>query len=252
MVEYAGSKFSSAIGVSLTENPVTLNNRLGQFHPIYFYKFNVSNRSNFNSVLNGLSKDADLALYNNSEREIATSRNRRTAQDAILRQLDPGTYYIRVNRRDQDTNFTLQLSTSTSTSTSTVDVVNPLPENVRVSRGKRNVSYQGLVNTSDNTQPDVYRFRLSRPTQLTSQLDRLTGNANLKLFKNDQRIAFSDRSGTKSETIDRMLEAGRYSIQVGIRNGSSQYRLRLSFSSPTADRSIHDSARSISGTDLFH
>jgi len=247
MVEYAGSKFSNAIRVSLAEGSVTLNSRLGQFHPIYFYEINLSNRSNFNSVLSGLSKDANLALYDDSNQEIASSRNRREAQDAILRQLDPGTYYIRVNRRDEDTNFSLQLSTSS------VNAVSPSPENIQVPRGRRNVSYQGLISTSDNTQPDLYQFRLSKQTQLTSRLDRLTGNANLKLFKNNQRIAFSDRSGTNSEAIDQRLEAGNYSIRVGIRNGSSQYRLRLSFDSPTANRSTRHSARSnSSGTDLFH
>jgi hypothetical protein len=249
MVEYAGSKFSNAIRVSLAEGSVTLNNRLGQFHPIYFYEINLSNRSNVNSVLNGLSKNANLTLYDNDEKDIASSQNKKTNQDAILRQLDPGTYYIRVNRRDQDTNFTLQLSASSP------DAVAPAqPGNIQIPKGKRSVSYRDTVSTSDpnNASTDFYRFRISTPTQFTSRLDRLTGNANLKLFKNNRPIGSSAKSGQQSESIDQMLKAGSYAIRVGISNGSSQYRLRLSFSSPTANRSIHNSARSISGADLFH
>jgi len=250
MVEYAGSKFSNAIRVSLAEGSVTLNNRLGQFHPIYFYKINVSSRINLNTVLNGLSQNANLTLYDNSEKDIASSQNKKTAQDAILRQLDPGTFYVRVNRRDGDTNFTLQLSASSPDAVAAP----PQPGNIRVPKGKRSVSYRDTVSTSDpnNASTDFYRFRISTPTQFTSRLDRLTGNANLKLFKKNQGIGSSTKSGKQAESIDQMLEPGSYSLRVGIRNGSSQYRLRLSFSSPTANRSIHNSARSISGADLFH
>lgn len=103
---------SAARSVTVGSTTSTYRDWVGTTDTNDYYKFTLSNTSNFNLTLNGLSADADVQLLNSSGTQIQASTNSSTAQENISRtNLSAGTYYVRVYPYGTaNTNYNLNLT----------------------------------------------------------------------------------------------------------------------------------------------
>ena len=75
---------------------------------------------------------------------------------------------------------------------------------------------------------DFLRFRVTKRSSFQGVLNQLKSNANLTLFNGArQQIAFSNKTGQKSESIASPLKKGAYFLKVDRRSGQTQYKLKL-------------------------
>ena len=76
-----------------------------------FFRFELNNKSSFNLALNGLSADADVAILNSRGVQIESVSVGEGSDGLINRDLDAGTYYLRVFRFEADTTpYNLEVS----------------------------------------------------------------------------------------------------------------------------------------------
>ncbi|MBE9228097.1 pre-peptidase C-terminal domain-containing protein [Phormidium sp. LEGE 05292] len=76
-----------------------------------YYRFSLSNNSNFSLTLNGLSADADVQLLDSNGNQIQTSALGGITAESITRTLNAGDYYVRVYPWGSgNTNYNLSLS----------------------------------------------------------------------------------------------------------------------------------------------
>jgi hypothetical protein len=206
-----------------------------------YYRFNLTNASNFSAYLYGLTNNANLYLYpdynnngvvdsdedpNNSS---FRSANSGTTPEFINKNLSAGNYLIIVeNNSPTSTEYELRL-------------VNESGSAVNIGELK-DVIYKDVVGFRQPTDiSDYYRFNLTNASNFSASLDRLTNNANLYLYPdyNNNGVVDSDEdpnnssfrsanSGTTPESINKDLSAGNYLIIVENNSPTStEYELRL-------------------------
>ncbi|MEB3181774.1 MAG: S8 family serine peptidase, partial [Nostocaceae cyanobacterium] len=108
--DLAGNTLASARVISVGSTTTTFSDWVGSTDTNDYYRFTLSNTSNFNLTLNGLSADADVHLLDNAGTLIQSSAAGGTAAEAISRSLNAGTYYIRVFPYSGSTNYNLNVS----------------------------------------------------------------------------------------------------------------------------------------------
>jgi hypothetical protein len=247
MVRDAGDRFSEALNIRLSrDGTATLRNSLSREDQLDFYRVRLNRRSNLTVRLDQLEDDANLAIFNSDQDRIDRSREDDEDAEFLQRLLEPGIYFIRTNRIDGNIpNYRLRVSVSPDAGNG-FDAPTP----IRVSDNRRSrFSFRDFVGTFEQQDDDdddededreivgdieqdrfdFYRFELSRPTTFRSSLEGLEDNANLALFRNRQRIAFSNAPGRRSESIERRLDSGVYFIRVDIQEGFTSYLLKTSF-----------------------
>jgi subtilisin family serine protease len=79
-----------------------------------YYRFDLSQSSNFSLSLNGLSADADVQLLNSSGTVLTSSANGGTTAESISSTLGTGTYYVRVFPYSGNTNYNLTLAAASA------------------------------------------------------------------------------------------------------------------------------------------
>jgi hypothetical protein len=247
MVSGVGKSFNKPFDIQLENNKtLTLTGELsGSFNQLFFYRFKVTRRSNFSATLDELRKNANLTLYTPGLRRIARSKRGGVNPDLIRIQLDPGTYYLRVNRIAGDTKFRLRLLEN-------VDAGNSFKGALRV-RVNENRPQQTL-NLSDTIGDkgddlDYYRFEITEPTRFRAVLDQFSSNVDIRLFNSRRRrIGLSTNGGEQSESIRQQLQAGIYFIQINLAPGVTQdttYNLTLSFTSSTLSAANNSTATAL-------
>jgi serine protease len=108
-----GSGFGQAFNLGTLNGTRSLSNFVGNTDPNDYYRLDLSAPSNLNIVLNGLSADATLQLFNSSYSQIGRSAQLGTLAESInLTALAAGTYYVQVSQASGDTNYTLNLSST--------------------------------------------------------------------------------------------------------------------------------------------
>jgi hypothetical protein len=77
---------------------------------------------------------------------------------------------------------------------------------------------------------DYYRFELREESEVGATLDRLRGNADLRLYDNRKALFFeSSNSGRRSETIETILDAGVYYLEISaVGPAKTPYKLSVS------------------------
>jgi hypothetical protein len=107
-----GNTFNSAFNLGvLNSSHRVANNFVGNTDSNDYYRFTLNNRSNFNLVLNGMSSDADVELFNSDGNLLQHSINGGTTPDIINQTLEAGVYYIRVFPwGGANTNYNLNVS----------------------------------------------------------------------------------------------------------------------------------------------
>jgi hypothetical protein len=210
--------------------------------PNDYYRITLTEGSNFNLSMTGLTADADVQFLNSLGEEIARSTDGGSNDEAInLDGLAAGDYYIRVYRYNGDTGFSLDLS-STGFS-------NLLPRETDLGTvGSTETIQTGFI--SDANTADVYHFsvdgyyragdlsRYFNSSNLSLSLTGLTADADVRIIRDvnqnglldpGEQIVHSTRSGTASETIElRGLGVGSYFAQVYQYAGETSYTLSLS------------------------
>jgi Bacterial pre-peptidase C-terminal domain. len=149
-----------------------------------------------------------------------------TTNESILKNLTPGTYYVRVNSPSgADTNYNLQLSATAipdgaGNEITTAQDIGAL--------GATAVTKNDWVGGIDNY--DYYKFSLTKNSTLNLNLSGLTQNANLHLMDSDgDQIAYSIQAGTKDESILNNLTPGTYYVRVNSPSGEdTTYNLGVS------------------------
>jgi Domain of unknown function (DUF4394)/Bacterial pre-peptidase C-terminal domain len=254
MTNNSGDKFSNAYNLKLKNGTLKLKDSVGQYSPLDFYQFRLTGRSTFACVLNGLSENADLTLYDSGRNKIADSDEDDEDAESIRQVLGAGIYFIRVNRVGGDTDYNLQFSTKK-------DAGDSFGKAFRVrspqGRSKGNFSYSDSIG-GDDDKFDFYRFQISSRSTFSSFLQGLRANADIELFNSSRkRIAFSSKGGSNSESFDKVLNAGVYFIKVLIKSSFTQYKLRYSFTSIRIDQGSNSTGTASpidfgSGSKLFN
>ncbi|MFM6455571.1 MAG: PPC domain-containing protein, partial [Planktothrix sp.] len=97
-VDNAGNEFATARDLGTLGKKQTFRDFVGDSDAIDYYRFEVTEKSSVvNLQLQGLSSNADLALYNSNGEWINSSYNQGTTPELINTPLEVGTYYIQVS-----------------------------------------------------------------------------------------------------------------------------------------------------------
>ena len=195
-----------------------------------YFRFSLSRTRGVFIQLSGLNADANLRLYDQNGRLLATQRRPSTNREHLFRQLGPGTYFVRVNAfsRFRTINYWLGFLTSDMT-----DLGN-------LSSGNGTVR-SSVSRSSDDT--DGYRFWLSGGRSMRFELTGLSADADLRLYGTDGTfIAASTRFGRSNDVIHYTLNAGTYYLRVNAysRNQSVSYRLNYGWAAPVSFRNFGD------------
>ncbi|WP_367287243.1 PPC domain-containing protein [Laspinema palackyanum] len=124
---------SEAIDVGLLNGTRTFSELVGRTDPRDYYRFNLTSPSSFNLTLDGLTADADVLLYedtnNNglidSGENISTfSQRSGIDSESISRNLPSGNYFIVVAGDAANTNYNLQFSATPGVSPQSTNPIN--------------------------------------------------------------------------------------------------------------------------------
>ena len=88
------------------------NGKLGAAKPDRFYQIRFNQRSSLNVALSGLQADANLALLDRRGKKLGQSAQAGQANESIATTVDPGTYFVRVSRRQGSTRYQLSLTSN--------------------------------------------------------------------------------------------------------------------------------------------
>jgi hypothetical protein len=232
----ASQKFSDPTDVTLRGGRITLEGTLSSSRQLAFYRIKFAHRSNLNLSLTGLSDNLDLALYKPNLDRVDRSTENDDSDESIRRLQGPGTYIVRVNRIDGTTDYKLNISVTRDAGR---DFSQALSVNSVVGATNLQGSYTirgftGISNgdtETENEHPDYYRFNLNSPATVTTRLEGLERNADLRIYNSKRNsIAFSGRGRKISEVITQTLQPGAYYVKVIPRqSGETKYRLKFSF-----------------------
>jgi len=220
--DYAGNSLSTARNINIGSSTTTFQDWVGSTDTNDYYRFNLSYNSTLNLSLNGLSADADVQLLNSYGAVIQTSANAGTSVDSILRQLDAGTYYIRVLPYSGSTYYNLNLSAVPDYAGNTLATA----RNIAVGAGT--TTFRDWVGSADTN--DYYRFSLANTSNFNLSLNGLSADADVQLLNSSGAlIQTSANAGTNVDSIIRQLNAGTYYIRVLPFSGANtNYNLNLS------------------------
>lgn len=116
-LDYAGNTTATARNIIINSNPSTYTDWVGSIDQNDYYSFNISNTSDFQLVLNGLTADADVQLLrlnnNGTTTQVGSSAASGTNAEVInINNLAAGTYMAWVYQYSGDTFYNLSLSAS--------------------------------------------------------------------------------------------------------------------------------------------
>ncbi|WP_146220251.1 PPC domain-containing protein, partial [Microcystis aeruginosa] len=109
-VDLAGNTLATARDITIGAAPTTYSDFVGSTDSNDYYRFSIGTTSNFSLNLTGLSANANVSLLDSNGRVITKSTNGGTSNESITRQLNAGTYYVRVYPRSGSTNYNLSLA----------------------------------------------------------------------------------------------------------------------------------------------
>lgn len=228
MTDSAGNTRGTARRIRLGKESSRFRDFVGSSDRDDFYRVDLRTRSSLELSLAGLSANANLELQRSDGTRVARSARSGTQSENINLTVDRGTYYIRVFRGTGNTNYRLDGVANADLAGNTRSTARRLTLSSTVQ------STPDYVGPSDRD--DFYRFTLSETQKVDLRLTGLTGNADLRLVDRlGEEVLFSSTaSGTTSERIREILDAGTYYIQVIPRGtAKAHYSLRTSATDPT-------------------
>ncbi len=110
----AGNTLATARNIGTLSSSQSFTDFVGSSDTNDYYRFDLSQSSNFSLSLNGLSADADVQLLNSSGTVLSSSANGGTTAESITSTLGTGTYYVRVFPYSGNTNYSLTLAAASA------------------------------------------------------------------------------------------------------------------------------------------
>ena len=217
-----GSTRLSAVNLGDLTNAAGVGERSGTVDSTgdRYYRFTLTVPREVRIELRNLTANADLYLEDASGRRLHASENSRIAVDSILAPLNAGTWYIRVDARD-NASIGYQLRYAREEGSTPLSAFNLGDLTNLAAAGTR----QGTVDTDSD---DYYRFTLTAARAVRIELRNLTANANLYLEDaSGRQLHSSVNAGTATESILAPLAAGTWYIRVDAAdNAAIGYQLR--------------------------
>ncbi|MFN9630062.1 MAG: S8 family serine peptidase [Cyanobacteriota bacterium] len=224
-VDNAGNTLATARNIGTLSGAQSFSDWVGSTDTNDFYRFSLSQSSNFNLSLNGLSSDADVQLLNSAGSVLVSSTNGSNASESISRLLAADTYYIRVYPYSGNTSYSLSLSATPSAPLDQAG--NTLATARDIGTLSTTQSFSDWVGRVDTN--DYYRLVLSTGSNFSLSVTGLSADADVQLLNSGgSALASSTNSGTSSEAISQSLSAGTYYVRVYPYSGATSYTLTLS------------------------
>jgi serine protease len=223
------------------------SDRVSLADPEDFYRFQLNTAGTISINLTGLTEDADLYLLDSNGNTTGLSVGYGTRNESIDRFLNAGVYYVKVRsffgENSTDYNLSMNVGGTALDPGSTIATARNFGNLSRSSW-----SVDEFVGRSDSS--DYYRFELTENGAFSLDLTGLSSDIDVMLYdRSGNLIDYSLNLGSQSESIDRFLEAGSYSLRVYSWIGSSNYNLAVQTGTPS-----YSGNRILSGTfgaDIF-
>ncbi|MBE9178386.1 DUF4394 domain-containing protein [Oculatella sp. LEGE 06141] len=106
------NNFNRAGNLGLLRGVRAVSDSVGANDKIDFYRFRVNARSSFQGAIKQLKSNVDFFLFDGNRKRIGASTKPGKQNESINTILDPGTYFVRINRKSGSTNYRLRLATS--------------------------------------------------------------------------------------------------------------------------------------------
>jgi Calpain family cysteine protease/Bacterial pre-peptidase C-terminal domain len=207
----------------------TISDSIGGTDANDYYKFSLTNAAQLNLTVDGLTADANVQLLDSNASVIQTSANTGNTAETISRQLNSGTYYLRVYPNGStSSNYNLNIATA-ATSSTTPNTTPNLTTIANDPDGRLEVARNITLNStqqvwSDSVGPtdlhDYYRFNLKDKSVFQLSLFDLTSDAHVELLNSNGKILQGSYIGGRvTETIASKLDVGDYFIRVFANSG---------------------------------
>ncbi len=239
-----GNTPQTALNAGVLTGTQIFNQSISPSNPNDYYRFSLSGPTNLNVVINGMTQDATIELFldsnndglvNTTER-VGISTQPGTLQDSITGFFTAGNYFVNVSQGvpGAETPYNLNLIATPITG----DIGGNSPNtatNVGILSGTRRVD--DFVGNADAQ--DYFRFVLNDVRNVNLLLTGLNDDADLRLYQTTNNngaieqgnlIAQSIQSGTTPEALNRTLTPGDYLVLVspGFQGVNTNYSLTLS------------------------
>ncbi|MCP9296423.1 MAG: PPC domain-containing protein [Planktothrix agardhii LY1] len=210
-----------------------------------YYELNLTKNSEVSISLDGLTQNANIKLLGKDGKNIEfSSSNLGKEREEITTTLDKGKYYVLVEPyQTERTSYNLSVAADAQI----IDKDGSLPGK-KLNIGKSVTDSIGVKTGKRIDQDDYYNFELKKESEITLNLQKLTQNADIELYGEDgtTQILASNNSGNKAETINSILDPGKYYVRVkSVGKNNTEYRLSL-----TANTKIGEQDDQIPGTNL--
>jgi RHS repeat-associated protein len=217
-----------------------------------YYKFTIADNSTVNLKLSGLSEDANLSLLNNRGTNILTSINTGSSDENISRNLQKGTYFVRVDggiglfgfpgapgspSNAKITNYKLDVSAvsiGAPPADNAGESINKARDLGVISEPQQITDYIGNFNGLSNDSSDYYKFRVTTDSFLGVNFTDTAINPNLQLFNSAGKVISTPLSFTNiaNTSISQGITAGTYFLSV-TPNGNVGTNYKLNIAVPT-------------------
>lgn len=239
-----GNTPQTALNAGVLTGVQTFNQSISSTNPNDYYRFSLSGSTDLNVVINGMTQDANLELFfdsnndglvNTTER-VGLSTQPGTLQDSITGFFTAGNYFVNVSPGvpGAETPYNLNLIATPITGDVGGNSANT-STNLGILSGTRRIDE--FVGDADPQ--DYFRFVLNDVRNVNLLLTGLNDDADLRLYQTGNNngaieqgnlIAQSIQSGTTPEALSRTLTPGDYLVLVspGFQGVNTNYSLTLS------------------------
>ncbi|MGI2906911.1 PPC domain-containing protein [Tolypothrix sp. VBCCA 56010] len=226
-----GNTLGTALDIGTVSTNRSFTDFVGSADRNDYYRFNLSQTSNFNLSLSGVSDFADVQLIYDSNGngvvdysdELGSTSAYSSSNSSINKTLGAGTYFIRVSPdySSYNTNYTLAVSATSYAATTPKDPGNTLGTALDIGFLSGTRSFKDFVGSVDSE--DWYRFSLSSSRNFKLDLIGLSNDADVELIYDSngngqydyyEELYSSYNSGSSNETISATLGAGTYFVRV--------------------------------------
>ena len=229
--------------LGILDGNLTVEESVGGTDQRDLYKITIDEAGEYTFNLDGLTGNADLAIFDANGQMVNYSALTGTKSESLSLNLNTGIYYVGVTSADSSlSDYNLHLSNGDG---GIADGENhtlaqdpgdgDLADAYDLRTIEGNLTVKGSVGGTD--QGDLYKITIDEAGEYTFNLEDLSANADLYLFDpNDERsdgtippFERSESSGTQSEEIAVDLDVGTYYVRVKSTDSNlTDYNLNIS------------------------
>lgn len=249
MTDFGGNSFEQATNLG-TDADHYFSDYAGTDDQNDYYKFTISQRSSVRIDMTNLNADIDVRLMNANQSILASSTRGGSNSELINVTLDAGTYYIHVYPwGSASSQYTLSLDVAALVPPDRAG--NTFGEARDIGALNGSATFSDFV-SANGDRFDYYRFNITQTSNVSLLLSDLIANPDVYLYDSQGNwITGSWNTGTQSESINRQLNAGTYTVLVYGNTGETNYNLRFqadAVTTPPAQVTVQGSA--ISSTEI--